>query len=168
MSENLCSSARSVEWASVPPLATRDVATRTAYSRSIFQPPRRISNALVPSENPVDLSHIHVRDRPAQRTEILRHLIRSMESDQGGRHDWIAQGPAQRELRQGLVVFRGEALQLVDRGKIARELRGSEQRAEQVPSRCRSRLRLGRARHYAVSPDGPPLSCGRSHGEPDP
>src|SRR3954451_7806274 len=132
MSENLCSSARSVEWASVPPLATRDVATRTAYARSIVQPPRRIGDALVPSEHPVDLSHICIRDRPAQRAKILCHLIRSTESDQGGRHDWIAQGPAQRELRQGFVVFRGEALQFVDRGKVARELRGSEQGTEQV------------------------------------
>src|ERR1044071_7535645 len=119
MSENLYSLARSVEWASVPPLATRDVATRTAYARSIFQPPRRIGDALVPSENPVDLSHICIRDRPAQRAEILRHRTWSTESDQGGRYDWIAQGPAQRELRQGLVVFRGEAFQFVDRGKMS-------------------------------------------------
>src|SRR5919107_3625936 len=130
MSRNPWSSVQSIEWALVPP-AMRD-AMSALCAKSILQPPRRYANALMPSEDGVDFGHIRVGDRPAERAEIFRHLVRSAKPDQRRRHDRVAQGPTQRELRQGLAVFRRKALELVDCREIAGELFRPEQRAEQV------------------------------------
>ena len=115
-----------------PPGARLLRCARNDSASLILEPARRHGHTAVPLEDSVDLCHVVRRDGPAERAEVFRHLGRFAKADQCGADDWVAQGPAQCELSQGLVVFRREALEIIDSLEVAGKLLGAEQRAEQV------------------------------------
>src|SRR5262252_8478089 len=97
----------------------------TQWRRSrglIFQPARRYGNHAVPGQNGVYFRDIGVADLPAEGAQVLGDLGGRAEADERRADDRVAQCPAQRELWQALAVFRGEPLQLLDRGEVAREV----------------------------------------------
>src|SRR5215831_16516733 len=98
----------------------------------ILQPTRRLGNRAIAGEDSIDLGHIGVADLPAERAQVFTHFGGRAEADQRGADDWVAQCPAQCELRQALAVFGRERLQLLDSGKVAWKVFRPEQRAEQV------------------------------------
>src|SRR6267154_2961076 len=98
----------------------------------IFKPARRYGHAAMPGEDGIDLRHVGGGDSPAEGFQVLHHLGWLAEADQRRADYPVAQGPAQRELREGLVVFRGEALEVLDGVQVAAEMLGTKQGAEQV------------------------------------
>src|SRR5437764_10769496 len=100
--------------------------------RLIFKPARRHGNAAMPGENSVNLRHIDIGDGPAERSQVLCHLGRFAKADERRAYNRTAQGPAQRELRQSLAVFRREALEILDGCEVAGKMLGPEQSSEQV------------------------------------
>src|SRR5271163_3179269 len=107
-------------------------AARCTCFRLIFKPARRYRSAAMPGENRVNLRHIDAGDGPAERPQVFRHLGRFAKADKRRAYNRIAQGPAQREWRQRLVVFRRKALEIIDGTEVARKMLGPEQSAEQV------------------------------------
>ena len=93
------------------------------------------------SKNGVDLRHVGVTDLPAECAQVLGNLRGRAEADQRRADNRVAQRPAQRQLRQGLAVFRREWLQFLDRGEIAQEVLRAEQGSEQVQVILLSQLR---------------------------
>src|SRR5262245_57944998 len=86
----------------------------------------------MPGEDGVDLREVGTGDGEAERPQVLRHLGGLAKTDEGRGDGGVAQRPAQRELRERLVVLGGEALELLDGSEILWEVLGAEQRAEQV------------------------------------
>src|SRR5712671_397855 len=107
-------------------------AARCTCFRLIFKPTWRYRNAAMPGENRVNLRHIDAGDGPAESSQVFRHLGRFAKADERRAYHRIAQGPAQRELRQSLAVFCREALEIIDGTEVAGKVLGPEQSAEQV------------------------------------
>src|SRR6516164_6407581 len=115
-----------------PPGARLLRCARNDSASLILEPARRHGHTAATLEDSVDLCHVVRRDGPAERAEVFGHLGGLAKADQCGADNRVAQGPAQRELRQGLVVFRCEALEIIDSLQIAGKMFGAEQGAEQV------------------------------------
>ena len=80
----------------------------------------------------VDLFHIRVGDRPAERAGVVVHFARIAASHQRRADDWIRQRPAQRKLRKRLVVPLRNRLQILDGAQIVEKVFGAEEMLKQV------------------------------------
>src|SRR6202047_1851377 len=115
--------------------------TQWCNSTLVCEPARRHGYRTVAAENGIDLRHVGAADLPAESAQVLSHLGGRAESDQCGADDRVPQGPAQRELRQTLAVIRGQGLQFLDRGEVAREMLWAEQGSEQIQGAEHAALR---------------------------
>ena len=114
------------------PRASADPWARNDGPILIFKPARWNSHGTVPGEDGIDLGHISAADLPAERASVFTHFSRRAKTDQRRADDWVAQCPAQCELRQALAIFGRERPQLLDSGKIAWKVFRPEQTAERV------------------------------------
>src|SRR5262249_29936590 len=72
---------------------------------SVFEPTRRHRHRVMAREDGVNGRHIRPGNGPTQRPEVLLHLGGLATTHQCHADHGITRSPAQRELRQGLVIF---------------------------------------------------------------
>jgi hypothetical protein len=84
------------------------------------------------ASNCIDLRHIERGNSPVPGPRPLPSLRQAREADQSGTDNRIAQSPAARELRQGLVLFCCQAFELLDRDEVTAEIFRAEKGANRL------------------------------------
>src|SRR5215475_4485984 len=107
----------------------------------VLQPALRLRDGVVSREDGVDLSQLLGRELPSEGAEILLDLLRPAEAHERGRDRLVADSPGERELRQGLAMAGRDALQLLHRREVLREMIGTEHGAEEVQASQGAALR---------------------------
>src|SRR5579884_1282964 len=116
----------------VPPRTTRSTVIDRHRRSCLLDPELGHRVDAVPFEDRVDLGEVGAVDRPPECADVVLDLADGAAPHERGAHGRMRRGPAQRELRDALVVARRERLELLDRADVVREPVGAEEGGEHL------------------------------------